>query len=1647
MLMKHPPFSPLAVLALAASAGLLQAGTYNQNFDAFAAGTTNLGDGSYVNSSPLNVNACSVQGQRMRLSNNSVTSTYSIYRLPEIDPGYEVNSFDVQFDMYLTSGSPADGMSLNFGGLPLADTAGPGEEGYQLPGGLVVSFDTYINNPPETARSIDVRVDGVQVATLPESSFGNFDLTGAQRHVTVHWDSAGLDVVWRNVASGVDYIICNNLAVPGLLPNAGDRFVFSARTGGLAETLDIDNLVISTTTLPPISTPDVVFSEMVLDNTDREDEHCNTPGWVEIYNGTSTAKDLSTYSLTDTAATPGKWTFPAGTTLGPYQYRAIFFGYDGTHPNPDTQLHASFAPPVTGGYLGLYNNGVLVDSWNPYPAQAEDISYGYIGQARTLGFLETPTFGTKNGGIQSGGPPVSEEVAWPRDGGLITDSITITLPAPATAGGEIRYTTDNSAPTQASTLYTAPINVSTSTNLRARIFAPGRLPGAVSSRTFLKLGSTITNYRGTGQPFSSNLPVIVIDGFGRNLDSENSVTPGARPYRYTYAVVLDKDPANSNRAIVRETKHDDATDAGAGATRSPVNFQGRGGMHVRGESSAGMPQRQYSWETWDNEGNDKDVPILGMPEDSDWVLYAPATDKTLLRNFIVYNSMFLLNGQGSAVRTRLVEVFFNQPYTDSNPEITYNDYRGVYVLMERIKRGNDRVDIAKLDPCDTSPSLISGGYIFKKDKASADPDFTTTNGQLLQIVEPETTVNDPQWTWLRDHVNQFEASLYSSNFSHLTVGYRAFIDERSFQDNELWVEMFKQIDGYRLSTYFNKDRGGKIKSAPLWDYNLSCGNADYLAGWDYRGWYRDAGISQGQSGNTDFQYYWRLRQDPYYITRLWDRYWTIRKGVMATSALMARIDAAVADVTNSQPTTDITNGTGTWPSSTPTTESPAARHHARWQRLGFYDWPNAPGYGGRVKYKSSTDATDYANVTTTPYTVGAPPAMSESTHMKAYLTNRMAWMDDAYFAGTTNTILRPPVFSQNGGNVSAPYNLTITGYTGTPPAASFYGKAGTLNYATGPIYYTTDGTDPILPAQPATPGTPRPYVVDGNACEVVIPTSDTNTGGGIDAQSPARNWKDWDFNSGNLAAGSPAWKSGLNGVGYDNNLSVSYFPFINIYMGATPTAGGTPVPPVIYGSNMINVNQTCWIRLPFTLTADQITGATNLRLYGRVDDGFVAYVNGVRIADSNAPATLVYNSGATALQPGSDNDGLIYKEFPTTNIAAALAALRVGSNVLAIHGMNSGVGSSDFLMRFKLDGESGGLPATPGGPSATAQLYSGPVVINSGVTIRARQVDTASGAATPMTEGTFVVDTVPASASNIVVSEIMYNPSPPTAGEVTAGFDNDNMFEYLEIQNISSQSVDMSGVTFSNVFQFTWPTADPNLRVLPPGGRAVVVGNTGAFAFRYNPGAGVKVAGLFDGNLGNGGERIVINGTGGVIKDFTYDDESPWPMEPDGTGFSLVLNNPAVNPDHNLAVNWRSSFEANGTPGGAAGSQPPPNPGNDTDGDGMSDLMEFAMGTLGTSGSSQNWPATGHIEYAPTGGTAQDHLTFSYTRSRNADGFSTDPQVSTALSGWQPISTMFTLLSQTNNGDGTATITWRSTAPASSLAGRLFLRLSVSLNP
>ena len=160
----------------------------------------------------------------------------------------------------------------------------------------------------------------------------------------------------------------------------------------------------------------------------------------------------------------------------------------------------------------------------------------------------------------------------------------------------------------------------------------------------------------------------------------------------------------------------------------------------------------------------------------------------------------------------------------------------------------------------------------------------------------------------------------------------------------------------------------------------------------------------------------------------------------------------------------------------------------------------------------------------------------------------------------------------------------------------------------------------------------------------------------------------------------------------------------------------------------------------------------------------------------------------------------------------------------------------------------------------------------------------------------------------------MYHPTDPTPQEILAGFNDEEFFEYLELENVGVTSLDLTDIRFTKGIDFDFINSP--ITTLNPGQMILVVRNAAAFEMRY--GKGHAIAGEWDPNdkLNNSSDRIKLAfGGGDTIRDFTYLDEFPWPEKADGTGRSLTLRDPYSVPNHALPNNWRASYSPTGTPG------------------------------------------------------------------------------------------------------------------------------------
>ena len=355
-------------------------------------------------------------------------------------------------------------------------------------------------------------------------------------------------------------------------------------------------------------------------------------------------------------------------------------------------------------------------------------------------------------------------------------------------------------------------------------------------------------------------------------------------------------------------------DHGPGGWNEPSDpgndFYGHAGIEIRGAYSSMLPQKPYGFETRDPYGNEINVSLLGMPEENDWILLANYNDKSFLRNALA-GHIFRQMGH-YAPRTRHCEVLVN------------GEYRGIYVLTEKIKRDKNRVDIDRLESHENAGDDLSGGYIFKTDyygsgdhwKSQFSP--PTRPGASVYFVYQypgPDEITEAQKSYIQSYVNAFEEALYGNEFTDYDLGYKAFIDVKSFRDYFILSEVTRNVDAYKKSRFFHKDkdsRGGRIHSGPAWDYDWALKDiwdCHMFANTDGSGWAYQ--VNDCDVWPVPPVYMTRLLEDVHFANRLKRRYVQLRNGPLSTSSLFAYIDSVTVSLDQAQ-----------------------GRHYALWDILG-----------------------------------------------------------------------------------------------------------------------------------------------------------------------------------------------------------------------------------------------------------------------------------------------------------------------------------------------------------------------------------------------------------------------------------------------------------------------------------------------------------------------------------------------------------------------------------------------------------------------------------------------------------------------------------------------------------------------------------------
>jgi subtilisin-like proprotein convertase family protein len=421
---------------------------------------------------------------------------------------------------------------------------------------------------------------------------------------------------------------------------------------------------------------------------------------------------------------------------------------------------------------------------------------------------------------------------------------------------------------------------------------------------------------------SSNLPIVIINNNNKKLTDDESIVDLG---------IIDNGQFRNN---ITDPKN---------------NYNGKAACHIRGSSSKMFEKNNLKIELRDALGGlEIEASLLGMPVESDWVLTAAYPDKTMLRNPLTQH-LFRKMGH-YAPQSRFVELVINE------------EYFGVYILTEQIKRGKDRVSISKMTSFDNQFPYITGGYIIQINRTddpgwySLFPGISGNDAKFYyQYNYPnKNKITIPQQNYIKSVLDSFETVMNSASFADPVNGYSRFIDENTFIDYLIINELSKNVDAYKLSAYLYKDnvmKGGKLKMGPTWDYDIAWHNCNFGNAFSELYWQYD----QPNSVYPIPTWWKTLMKDPSFKDKLYCRYHTLRKQTLSNNEMYSYIDESVHLLKEAH-----------------------ERNFRQFPIIGAYIYPNPQQQQGATYEK-------------------------EIQHLKDWIAKRAAWLD-ANVPGFCNTV-------------------------------------------------------------------------------------------------------------------------------------------------------------------------------------------------------------------------------------------------------------------------------------------------------------------------------------------------------------------------------------------------------------------------------------------------------------------------------------------------------------------------------------------------------------------------------------------------------------------------------------------------------------------
>ena len=290
-------------------------------------------------------------------------------------------------------------------------------------------------------------------------------------------------------------------------------------------------------------------------------------------------------------------------------------------------------------------------------------------------------------------------------------------------------------------------------------------------------------------------------------------------------------------------------------------------IKYRGNSSFSdfdKPQYRISFK---NEARTRNVErsMFGMNEASDWILYGPFLDRSLLRSkFFLDLSRDLLPW---APDSRYFELYLN------------DEYEGVYLAIEALQVDEQRIALHE-------KGLLSGetAYLVWRERIGQEENPIETYASINALTSYELSVDFPgpkritqkQLDWISSDISQFEQALYGPDFRDDVLGYRTYIDMDSFVDYFLINELAMLSDAGYLSTPMYKDLKGRL-TLSVWDFNNALNN-----------YYKDKNVEAFYL--TESNYFSQMIKDPIFVSLVLDRYSDLRKTSWDTTVLLNKLE-------------------------------------------------------------------------------------------------------------------------------------------------------------------------------------------------------------------------------------------------------------------------------------------------------------------------------------------------------------------------------------------------------------------------------------------------------------------------------------------------------------------------------------------------------------------------------------------------------------------------------------------------------------------------------------------------------------------------------------------------------------------------------------